>query len=87
MEFIDGASALACIAIALFFLRFFRETHDRLFAIFAAAFAVFAVNRVILTALDDESEARTFVYVARLLAFTLIAYAVYDKNRPDGADG
>jgi hypothetical protein len=42
---------------------------------------IFAVNRAILAGLDDDNEARTYVYVARLLAFTLIAYAVFDKNR------
>jgi hypothetical protein len=85
MEFVDGATALACLAIALFFWRFFRGTHDRLFAIFALAFVIFAVNRAILSGLEDDNEARTFVYIARFLAFTLIAYGVYDKNRPRGA--
>ena len=81
-DFLDGATALACCAIALFFLRFWRDTHDRLFGILALAFLVFAVNRVVLTALDDDDEARTLVYLVRLLAFALIAIAIIDKNRP-----
>lgn len=81
-DFLDGATALACCAIALFFLRFWRDTHDRLFGILALAFVVFAVNRVVLTALDDDDEARTLVYLVRLLAFALIAFAIVDKNRP-----
>jgi uncharacterized membrane protein HdeD (DUF308 family) len=80
-EFLAGASMLASVAIALFFLRFWRQTADRLFAIFALAFAVFAVNRLLLTALDDESEGRVWVYVVRLLVFLLIIAAIVDKNR------
>jgi hypothetical protein len=81
-DFLDGATALACCAIALFFLRFWRETRDRLFGILALAFLVFAINRAVLTALDDNDEARAVVYVVRLLAFALIALAILDKNRP-----
>ncbi len=81
-DFLSGASVVAAAAIALFFLRFWRESGDRFFALFALAFAIFAVNRTLLSALDDESEARTFVYVARAAAFGLIVLAIVDKNRP-----
>ena len=79
-DFLQGATMLASLGVALFFLRYWRRTGDRLFAAFAAAFLVFAVNRVLLAALDQESEARTYVYVVRALAFVLIAAAVLDKN-------
>jgi hypothetical protein len=52
----------------------------RLFLAFALAFAVFAGNRVVLSALSEESEARTYFYLLRALAFLLIAAAVIDKN-------
>ena len=81
-EALAGASVLAAAAIALFFLRFWPQTRDRLFLIFALAFGVFAVNRILLTALDDESEAKTLVYLARALTFALIALAIADKNWP-----
>jgi hypothetical protein len=79
---ITGASVVAAVAIALFFLRFWQQTRDRLFLIFALAFAAFAANRVLLSALDDESEAQTIVYLARALTFVLIALALIDKNWP-----
>jgi hypothetical protein len=82
-EFLAGASVLAAAAIALFFLRFWRDTGDRLFLIFALAFAVFAVNRILLSALGDQSEAQTMVYLARALTFALIALAILDKNWPE----
>lgn len=78
---LQGGAVVAAAAIALFFLHFHRQTGDRFFAFFGVAFAIFAVNRVVLLALDDESEARTAAYLVRALAFALIAYAVIDKNR------
>lgn len=80
-EFADGATAAICVAIALFFWRFWRDTDDRLFGLLAVAFVIFALNRVVLTALDEDSEQRTIVYAVRLCAFALIAGAIIDKNR------
>lgn len=79
-EFLQGATMLASVAVALFFLRFWRRTGDRFFAVFAAAFAVFAVNRLLLATLADDSEARTWVYAMRAAMFLMIAVAIVDKN-------
>jgi hypothetical protein len=81
-DFLSGASSVAAAAIALFFLRFWRDSGDRFFAFFALAFVIFAANRIALSALDDESEARTVVYLARAAAFGIIVLAIVDKNRP-----
>ena len=80
-EFLSGATMLGSLCIALFFLRFYRDSGDRLFAVFALAFTVFALNRLLLMALDDENERRVWVYVVRLLMFVLILGAIVDKNR------
>ena len=79
-DFLQGATMLASLGVALFFLRYWRRTRDRLFLAFSLAFAVFAANRVLLSALAEDSEARTAVYLVRALAFLLIAAAVLDKN-------
>jgi hypothetical protein len=81
IEFLDGASCLACAAVALVFLRFWNRGGDRLLLLFALAFVVLAVNRIGLAVLDDDGEAGTFVYLARALAFGLILAAIVDKNR------
>jgi len=81
IEFLDGASCLACAATAAIFLRFWRLGGDRLLLLFGLAFVVLALNRIGLAALDDDSEARTLVYLARALAFGLILAAIVDKNR------
>lgn len=83
-EFVQGATMLASLAVAVFFLRFWRQTGDRLFAVFAASFTVFAVNRLLLVVLDEESEGHTLVYLLRAAAFLMIAAAVVDKNLRPG---
>lgn len=81
-DFLLGATTMGCLTIAVFFARFWRETADQFFALFSLAFAVFAVNRFVLLFLDEEDEARTWVYLVRLLAFALIIAAIVQKNRP-----
>ena len=39
-------------------------------------------NRILLSALDDDSEGQTIVYLARALTIALIALAIADKNWP-----
>ena len=81
VAFLAGASVVAAATIALFFLRFWRESGDRFFAFFALAFALFAVSRAVLAALGDEGGA-TLPYVIRAVAFGLILVAIVDRNRP-----
>lgn len=79
--FISGATFMAYIVAALFFLRFWKETEDRLFALFAVAFAVLGVNRILLSYFEEPHEARTLLYLVRLLAYLVILAAIVDKNR------
>jgi hypothetical protein len=79
--FLWGASALASWVAGLFFLRFWRETRDRFFVLFAAAFWVLAADWVALALVNPTDETRHLFYLARLLAFGLILVAIVDKNR------
>ncbi|WP_164008924.1 DUF5985 family protein [Pyxidicoccus trucidator] len=78
---LNGATAMAWLACALFFLRFWRQSHDRLFAFFALAFSLLAGNAVAGALLYADDERRHYIYVVRLFAFLLILYAIWDKNR------
>lgn len=78
---INGALVMACIACALFFLRFWKASRDRLFAFFSLAFAVMATNWLVLTLVDVDDERRHYVYLIRLVSFLIILYAIWDKNR------
>lgn len=76
-----GALATGYVVVALFFARFWRDTHDRLFAWFTAAFALLAVQRVALSLYSADHRFESLFYALRLLAFLLILYAVVEKNR------
>ena len=80
-QFLVGFTAMGCLVVALCFARFWRETGDRFFALFALAFAVLGLDYVILGLLSEDSEARPAAYTVRLLAFVIILGAVAEKNR------
>lgn len=75
--FLSGCLTMGYAVAGLFFLRFWRESRDRLFAFFAVAFWILAVQRAVVT-LVQVSE---LVYLLRALAFVLIIVAIVDKNR------
>jgi uncharacterized membrane protein len=72
---------MASLVAALHFLKFWRHSSDRLFALFAAAFTMMAVNHAALGLTDPESEYRLAIYCVRLVAFLFILVAIVDKNR------
>jgi hypothetical protein len=85
--FISGVLVTGYAVAALFFLRFWKQSRDRLFGFFAAAFGLLAVQRGALAAVEHGSPSSTWLYALRLLAFLLILVAVIDKNRPGSAAG
>ncbi len=80
--FLLGATAAVFATVALFFLRFWTQTRDRLFVFFAAAFALLALHPVLIATVRPGDETRHWFFVVRLVAFVLILLAVIDKNRP-----
>lgn len=80
-EFISGAAVMACAVVGLFFLRFWRQSRDRLFLIFAISFWMLGVERSVLAFLKNQNEATPYVYVIRLIAFAFIVAGIIDKNR------
>lgn len=83
-QVLSGASAAVCLFIGIFFLRFWRTSRDRLFLIFAAAFAVLSLHWAALGLAEIPNESRHYYYLLRLLAFALIIGGVIDKNRSPG---
>jgi hypothetical protein len=79
-EVVLGAIVMASATVGLFFFRFWRQTRDRLFATFALAFWVLALNWLAL-AIVGSSEVRPLLYLMRLAAFSLIIVGIVDKNR------
>lgn len=77
-----GAIAMAFWVAGLFFLRFWWDTRDRLFAIFGLAFWLLGATRVALAFARHTDEEHSYLYWVRLVAFLLILAAIADKNRP-----
>lgn len=78
---LEGACAMACWVIGLFFLRYWRTARDRLFLFFLAAFWTFALNWAGLAFLQPSDDTRHWFYAVRLVAFALIIAGIVDKNR------
>ena len=83
-DFLSGLVVALCAVAALAFLRFWRQSRDRLFGFFAGSFALLGMNYVLLTFNAKESEIRPYLYAVRLVAFLLIIFAILDKNRKAG---
>ena len=80
-EFVSGLITMSFVIAGLFFLRFWRRTGDQLFAAFALAFWILAANQALLVFVRIPIEERSWIYLLRLGAFTLILLAVIAKNR------
>jgi hypothetical protein len=85
--FISGFLVAGYLVAGLFFLRFWKQSRDRLFALFAVAFWLLAAQRGALAMVEHGSPDSTWLYALRLLAFLLILAAVIDKNRPRVGSG
>ena len=80
-DFLSGAVALGFFTCGLFFLRFWARTRDELFLAFAVAFALMGTGQTVLALANIPTEEKGSLYLIRLLAFLLILFAIYRKNR------
>lgn len=80
-QLLHGAIAMGSFAVGLFFLRFYRDRRDALFAYFGVAFLLLAATNATLGLSDAQAETRVYVYLLRLLAFVLIIVGIIGKNR------
>ena len=80
-DVISGILIAGDAVIGLFFLRFWAASRDRLFAMFAAAFWILGVQRLLLAVTRTLVEDQAIFYSLRLVAFVIIIVAIVDKNR------
>ena len=80
-DFLSGLIVALSVVAALVFLRFWRQSRDRLFGFFAGAFILYGLNHLVLTFNPRDSEIRPYLYLIRLAAFLLIIAGILDKNR------
>lgn len=80
-RFLLGTLAAFSAAIALFFLKFLRESRDRLYGFFSAAFGVLTFDWIARALLTPRHESQHYMFLIRLLAFLLIIAGIAAKNR------
>ena len=79
--FLLGVIVTASLTAAGFFWRFYRQTRDRLFLAFSAAFLIESINRMAFLVIENPSEGRPGIYLVRLVTFLLLLGAIIAKNR------
>ena len=80
-DFLSGAVVFGFLVCGLFFLRYWHRSRDELFLTFALAFALLGIGQAILALANIPTEERYSIYLIRLLAFVLILFAIFRKNR------
>lgn len=78
--FLLGVIATSSLTAGVFFLKFWKKTHDSLFLAFGLAFVVEGLNRCAILFLAKPNEGNPYIYIVRLLAFLLILGAILHKN-------
>ena len=81
IDFLSGAVTMGFIVAGLFFLGFWRKTGDTLFVAFALAFWLLGFGQALLSFTDIPVEERSWLYLLRLAAFSLILVSIWRKNR------
>lgn len=80
---LNGAIFMAAMVIALFFVRYWRQSRDSLFIYFAIAFVLEGVHRL-LQAWPADGPDTPPSYLLRLVEYGLILVAIIRKNRRSG---
>ena len=81
-ELFTGAITMGSLVIALFFLRFWRDSRDRFVLYFALSLFIEGVHRLYSALHDAGGEDSPLHYLIRLLAYGLILWAILEKNLP-----
>lgn len=80
IPFVGGLLTCGYLVAGLFFLSFWIRVRDGLFAIFAAAFWLMALNQALPILVGMPREEQSVAYLLRLAAFLLIIVGVLRKN-------
>jgi hypothetical protein len=87
--FLSGFAMATFWASGVFFLKFWKASHDKFFIYFATTCWLLATERLVSLfvhgAFEDISQVEmdnsSWVYCIRLLAFIMILIAIFEKNR------
>lgn len=82
--FLIGVIAATSLTAAMFFFKFWKQTHDSFFLAFGTSFLIEGLNRIAVLMLPRPNEGNALIYLVRLLAFLLILAAIVRKNYGKG---
>lgn len=77
--YLSGMITACNCVIALVFMRYWRDTHDRLFLWFSIAFLAFGFSRL-RAFIDRDDDWFLYAHMLRFVAFVTILAAIVDKN-------
>jgi hypothetical protein len=80
-DFLSGGITMGFVVAGLFFLRFWKRTREGLFLAFASAFWLLGLAQALLSFTDIPVEERSWLYLLRLAAFSLILLSIWRKNK------
>ena len=80
LAFVFGMITMGYLVAGVFFAKFWKRSRDPLFAAFALAFWLLALNQAIVSLIAVPREEQSWAYLLRLAAFVLIAGAILYKN-------
>jgi hypothetical protein len=82
IDFLRGGAMVCLFGIGVFFLRFWKDTGDRLFGYFSAAFFLMALSQKAVVFLPEGGDYAPYAYWLRFIAFVLIIVGIVEKNLP-----
>jgi hypothetical protein len=85
LQFLYGGLCVMCLAVGLFFLRYWSLQRDRFFVWFTVAFWAFGASWGVHL-VYASTETGPHVYLFRLVGFLLIIVAIIEKNRQRSPD-
>ncbi len=79
-DFFSGLITMGYVICAGFFLRYWARSKDGLFGAFALAFLLLAISQALTSLLGLPLEERSWIYLFRLAAFSILIGAILTKN-------
>lgn len=79
-QFFAGMITMGMAVCSAFFLRFWLRARDELFLAFSIAFALLAISHAVGAVLRIPLEERSWLYLFRLIGFSIIILAILRKN-------
>ncbi len=80
IPFLSGITTAGFAVAGLFFLRFWKRTHDMLFGAFGVCFFLLAAHQTLIVLADIPEEYQSWAYLLKAAAFTVLIAAIVRKN-------